>query len=111
MLRNEFLQSAESRLAPSFTRDEKSTVAAYLCSGAARVPIPGDAVHFASFAFGESPHSTVPFGSGEAICNDTSGIETMERERKPPRSLPLKKAQKSDLSGSDAAGIHRLPFT
>lgn len=43
--------------------------------------MPGDAVHFASFAFGESPHSTVPFSSGEVICNNTSGIETMERER------------------------------
>lgn len=79
--------------------------------------MPRDVVHFASFAFGESPHSTVPFSSGEAICNNTSGIETMERERKSPLSLPLKKqkkkkkAQKSDLSSSDAAGIHRLQFT
>lgn len=43
--------------------------------------MPGDAVHFASFAVGESPHSTVPFSSAEAICNNTSGIEMMEREK------------------------------
>ena len=56
--------------------------------------MPGDAVHFASFAFGESPHSTVPFSSGEAICNNTSGIETMERERKPPLSLPWRQRRR-----------------
>lgn len=85
----------------------------YLCS---RVSMPGDAVHFASFAFGESPHSTVPFRSGEAICNNTSGIETMAREETPAvasfeKRKKKKKAPKSDLRGSDAAGIHRLPFT
>lgn len=47
--------------------------------------IPRDAVHFTSFAFGESPHGTVQLSSGEAICNTTSGIETVEREREKGR--------------------------
>lgn len=87
---------------------------AYLCNRAAWVSIPGDAVHFTSFAFGESPHGTVQLSSREAICNNTSGIETVEREETPAAAFfekKKKKAQKSDLSGSDAAGIHRLPFT
>lgn len=56
--------------------------------------IPGDAVHFTSFAFGESPHGTVQLSSGEAICNNTSGIETVEREETPAAAFFEKKATK-----------------
>lgn len=77
-----------SCLASSFTRNVSSPAMAYLCS---RVATPGDAVHFTSFAFGESPHGTVQFSSGEAIWNNTSGIETVGREETPAVALVGKK--------------------
>ena len=91
-------------MAPSFTRSEKRTVTAYLYSRAACGSMRGDAVHFASFAFGESPHSTVQFSSGEAICNNTSGIETMEREEIPAVVSSEKKKRKSAEIRADWLG-------
>lgn len=47
-------------------------------------------------------------------ANNSSGIETVEGGNPPPllwRSSERKKAQKFDLSGSDAEDFHRLPFT
>ena len=79
-LRKEFLQEPESCTV------ERGM--SYLCSRAAGVSMPRDVVHFTSLAFGLSPHSTVPFSSGEAICNNTSGIETMERGRERERGNP-----------------------
>lgn len=111
------LQYAEKTvLAERFQRD---ALMAYLCSSVAWVSMPGDAVHFTNLAFGESPHSTVPFSSGEAICNNTPGIETMEREEIPAVASSGKKKEGGKKSphrnltrgGSDAAGIHCLPFT
>lgn len=69
---------------------------AYLWSSVAWVSMPGDAVHFTNLAFGESPHSTVPFSSGEAICNNTPGIEKMEREEIPAVASSGKKKKKGE---------------
>lgn len=77
--------------------------------------MPGDAVHFTNLAFGESPHSTVPFSSGEAICNNTPGIETMEREEIPAvaSSGKKKKGKKIPTPKPDPRGLgrsgHSLP--
>lgn len=88
--------------------------------------MPGDVVHFTSLAFRESPHSTVPFSSGKAICNNTSGIEAMERERerggqrerqrereregerKPPLSLPFNKKKRKKTRKSAEIRPERL---
>ena len=73
------------------------------------MPMTRNAVNFASSTFGESPHGTVPFCSAKAICNNTSGIEMMER--RDPGERCFEKEQKPDLSGLDAASIHSLQYT
>lgn len=54
--------------------------------------IPRDAVHFTSSVFGLGPHGTVQISSGEAIRNNTSGIETVER-KETPLSLGKKRVE------------------
>lgn len=89
----------------AFTHNERHTVMAYLWCWT--VSMRGDAVHLAGLASGQSPHSTVPFRFVEAICNNNSGIDTMEREEIPVVASSDKKRKGGK---KEQEGIHRLPF-